>query len=432
MDFREYLAIVWRRRWLILLTVLGTLAAAFAVLQFREASYRAAATIRVTVGGGGAVEYGDLLYGERLLSTYGQMVTSRSMISNVAQQLELSELPQVDVRYPANTELMAIEVEARDPVTAATMANTLAQTLIEQSLNTRAGRDNRATLIDPAVAPTSPAGLSPLLILALGGFVGLAGGVALALIVENFDTRFYTTARIAAATRLTVVGRIPGSRQRLWHTNAQRSPVAESYRQLRTSLQAIARAGNLQVLLISSAEPHEGKSTIVANLATVMAQAGRRVVVVDADMRLPTLHRLFAVPNSAGLSNVLAGEIAVDAALQQVPVAGMTLLPSGPCPAQPTEQLESTAMQKLMEDLRQRYDLVILDSPALRAVADAAVLAQLVDGVLLVVELSQSRREAVFSAVQQLRSLNTRLIGVVVNHAEQESASYYYLRKQAS
>jgi capsular exopolysaccharide synthesis family protein len=172
--------------------------------------------------------------------------------------------------------------------------------------------------------------------------------------------------------------------------------------------------------------PGEGKSTVVASLAYAMAQTERRVIVVDGNLRRPTLHKIFELPNQMGLSTVLSGETTLDEAVQQSKIPWLFVLTSGTLPSEPALALGSPRMATVIEQLTQQFDWLYLDTPSLLAVTDAALLAPLVDGVVLVVGYAQARVEAVQVAYQQLTDVGAHSIGIVVNRADQDGGLQYY------
>jgi Mrp family chromosome partitioning ATPase len=265
----------------------------------------------------------------------------------------------------------------------------------------------------------------------------------LAFLLENLDTTLHTTEQIERVTELSILGQVPAASkgQQVAFSNGN-SPQAEAFRRLRTNLFNIDRDPPLKTLLVTSAEPGEGKSTVVANLAFTLAEAGRRVIVIDANLRRPALHHIFDVSNEIGLSNLLTAdpepadillsfqrhlaptltsslkrEVDFVQAVADRRVAGVPVLTSGPIPANPAALLGSSRMVDLLQRLSQRYDLVLLDASSLLEVADALVLAPLVDGVLLVIGSGQVREEAVQSACQQLMAVNARSVRLIVNRA---------------
>lgn len=204
------------------------------------------------------------------------------------------------------------------------------------------------------------------------------------------------------------------------------APASEAFRVLRTNLQFAGLDQPLQSVVITSATPGEGKSTTAANLAVACAQSGMSVCLLDADLRRPTLHRLFRVPNWRGLTTALIGEGGLDAALQPGGVEGLTLLTSGPLPPNPAEMLGSGQMTQLLAELERRFDLVVIDTPPVLAVTDAAVLAPRVHGVLLVVRSGQVPRQQVARARDALAAVQARLLGVVLGAVKAEERDGYY------
>jgi protein-tyrosine kinase len=198
-----------------------------------------------------------------------------------------------------------------------------------------------------------------------------------------------------------------------------RSPVSEAYRTLRTNLDFASLDQTLGTLLVTSAGVGEGKSTTLANLAIVSAQTGRRVVLVDADLRRPTMHHVFGLDNSQGLTTVMMDEaILAHPPLQDSGVEGLSVLTSGPLPPNPADLIGSRRMQELITALTKQADQVFFDTPPVVAVTDAAVLAGKVDGVLLVITAGKTRREYARTAVQRLQQVNARLVGIVLTNVQ--------------
>jgi capsular exopolysaccharide synthesis family protein len=209
--------------------------------------------------------------------------------------------------------------------------------------------------------------------------------------------------------------------------------AAESYRTLRTALQFGLPQGT-KTLLVTSPIAGDGKSTVVSNLAIVLAQAGKRVLVIDADFRAPMQHRLFNVSDLVGFASVLGGSDTIDQAVQHTSIANLDLLPCGPIPSNPAEMLNDPTFGEHLNDLADKYDLVLLDSPPVTAVADARILAASVDASMLVVRPQSSTRKQTQAARDGLGSVGARLIGVAVNAVQQGSAfggaSGYYPRTE--
>jgi non-specific protein-tyrosine kinase len=204
------------------------------------------------------------------------------------------------------------------------------------------------------------------------------------------------------------------------------SPAAEAYRTLRTNIRFSSLDRPLHTLLVTSAAPDEGKSTTLANLAVTMAQSEQRIILVDCDLRRPSLHTLFGLPNEVGLTTLILDQNEGPLPLQATGVAGLSLLASGPIPPRPADILGSRRMEAIIERLRSEADMVLFDTPPVTAVTDAAVLATRVDGVLLVFQAGKTRREPARQTRQILEKVKANIIGVVLNDARLEGGYGYY------
>lgn len=205
-----------------------------------------------------------------------------------------------------------------------------------------------------------------------------------------------------------------------------KSVAAEAYRILRTNLLFTNPDRPLKSVLVTSPTVGDGKSTVTANLAVSFAQAGRRVIVVNADLRRPSVHKLFRVPEGAGLTSVLVGQATLEEALRETDAPDVRLLTAGPTPPNPAELLESQRMRTVMRELEQHADIVLYDAPPVTVVADAGLLAPHVDGCILVVSLGVTQRDMARAAVEQLQRVGGRILGAVVNRIGPSSGYYYY------
>ncbi len=208
------------------------------------------------------------------------------------------------------------------------------------------------------------------------------------------------------------------------------SPISESYRMLRTNIQFTSIDRSIRSILVTSPEPGAGKSTTSVNLAVTFAQEGKKVVLVDADMRNPTQHYYFMKSNRTGLSNALAGQTPLQQNLVETYVDNLTLLPSGSIPPNPAEMLSSNRMVDLLEELYKQFDVIILDSPPVMAVTDAQVLAARCDGVLVILKAGKVKRQLAQKTIERLKYVNANLLGVLLNKVQLRKSdalySYYY------
>lgn len=204
------------------------------------------------------------------------------------------------------------------------------------------------------------------------------------------------------------------------------SPISEQYRTIRTNLQFASVDEPLQSILITSAGPSSGKSLTAANLAVVYAQQGKKTLLIDADMRKPTVHYTFRVDNLRGLSNMLVGDTTLEQAVSPSDVDNLDVLTCGPIPPNPAELLASKRMEEILKQANQLYDFVIFDTPPLLAVTDAKILANIVDGCILVIRSKVTKMEEVEKATDLLDDGRAKVLGAILNDKEKKESAYYY------
>lgn len=285
------------------------------------------------------------------------------------------------------------------------------------------------TVFESALAPQAPFKPQMLKNLVLAFLVGLCGGVGLAFLFESVDTTLYSEEQIESIAGLTALAKIPkASKKQKTIFQDIFSPFAEAFRNLATNLQQSNPKRAQKVLLVMSAEPGEGKSLIVSQLALSLAEFGKDVVAVDCDMRRPTLHSHFGLSNTYGLTDILEQRMDLEAALQKSSYEGVYVLASGAFPSHTSKLLGSPHMTSLINALRLRFDYVLLDTPALLGIADVAALIQKVGSILWVVRRSHARRPAVLAARQFLTGLTDKSISLIINQTDIGGAYRYYYR----
>ncbi len=284
--------------------------------------------------------------------------------------------------------------------------------------------------VDIAVPPTSPIFPKPRNSAIQGGIFGLVLSAGAVLLMEYLDDTIKTPDDVARIMGMRVIGFIPeveGEKIKegeLFVTLSPRSPVAEGFRALRTNLEFISEEVPLNKVLVTSSGPGDGKSTVLANLAEVFLQSGKRVLVIDADMRRPTAHKHFSLTNRVGLSDVLSGRLNVNSVIQRWGDKELYVITSGPIPSNPTELLGMPLARKLIDELSAHFDMILIDSPPF-VVADAAVLAAEVDGVIFVVKPGVTHSDSVQAMLEQLRHAKANIVGAVMNKIP-KSRGYYY------
>jgi capsular exopolysaccharide synthesis family protein len=289
---------------------------------------------------------------------------------------------------------------------------------------------------EPAVAPDVPVRPNTLKNTALAAVVGLMLAIGLVFLVEALDDTLKSPQEIEALFGVPVIGIVAHFDREQGDLVAEklpRAPVSEAFRSLRTNLQFSSVDRPLRSLLVTSPSPMEGKSTIAANLAVVMAQGGHYVALADTDLRRPRVHKLFGLANQEGISSLFIPSVArsgdtvhLNGHLQQTNVSNLRAITSGSLPPNPSELLASERMGLILEQVEEQAELVVFDSPPVLAVTDAAVLAPRVDGVLLVVKPGVTRLAACRQSIEQLQRVGANLLGVVINDVEVRRLNYNY------
>ncbi|WP_286230080.1 CpsD/CapB family tyrosine-protein kinase [Neobacillus mesonae] len=205
-----------------------------------------------------------------------------------------------------------------------------------------------------------------------------------------------------------------------------RSPISEQYRTIRTNIQFSNVDSDIKTLMVTSTGPGEGKSTTVANLAVVFAQQGKKVLLVDADLRKPTVHYTFNQTNAFGLTSVLTQQISLIKAVNEPTEKNLYVLTSGPIPPNPAELISSRAMEQFFEEAQEIFDLIIFDAPPLLAVTDAQLLANKCEGTILVVSSGKTEKELALKAKDLLDTAQSKLLGVVLNNKKMKNNQQYY------
>jgi len=320
----------------------------------------------------------------------------------------------------------------------------------EENRIAEAGQIGSVRIIDTAKPPKNPIRPKKKVNLLLGIMVGLGLGVGITFLREYLDTSLKTIEDVERMG-FPVLGSIPFIAPQRINKNivggdfeeariesrlithfAPKSPISEAYRTLRTNIQ-YSRADNpVKTVLITSSGPGEGKSTSVANLAITFAQMGAKTLLVDTDLRRPVLHGIFGHSKNEGLTNILVGRSTMEEAVKLTRIENLHLITSGTLPPNPSELLSSNVMERFLVDAKSQFDIILLDTPPVIAVTDAAVLATKIDGVVLVVRSGEADRDAIERSKTLLEKVNAYLLGVLLNgvNVHMMYGSYYYYYQQ--
>ncbi|MFE5407290.1 polysaccharide biosynthesis tyrosine autokinase [Microbacterium sp. NPDC056569] len=446
MELRDYLRIL-RAHWLaiVLLTLLGV-AVAWGWTALQPKVYTAEASGIVTATNAGS-DTGSSLVGDQLarskVTSYVEIGSWRAVAECAIDELGLSTTPEalvtrVDVSNPLDTVIVRVTATASSPEEARDLAESWLGCMVQQ-INAVEGTDETGTAAvtlvtgDSARLPTAPSSPNVRLSLALGALVGLALGIGYAVVRHVLDRRLRDPRDIERETGVPVVGTLPIDKELsvergIADFDSQHSasaPLAEAMRELRTNLQFMDVDNPPRAIVVTSPLPGDGKSTMAANLAVSLAAAGRHVVLLDADLRRPMVASVFGLPDGAGLTDVLAGRAELNDVVHNVGTSrNLAVITAGRVPPNPSEVLGSNRMQALVHSLTE-HALVIIDSPPLLPVTDAAVLTTAADGALVVVSAGKTTYDVLHKALENLGKANARVLGVVLNRVPRKNGAYY-------
>ncbi|MDP3968557.1 MAG: polysaccharide biosynthesis tyrosine autokinase [Nocardioides sp.] len=430
MELRDYLRIA-RRRWkLIVGSVLVVVAVSAALTYQMTPQYASTARLFVSTTPSDTSEaYTGGLFASQRVTSYADLASGRELADRVIDDLGLTLestalVSKVAASVVPETVLLQIRVTDPRPAEAQRIASSYADQLVDfvEELETAPGARNapiKATVVDAADFNSAPVSPNPVRNLGLALVLGLLLGFGLAVLRELLDTTVKSGDDIATATTAPVMGNIAydsqATKRPLVTDLESHAPRVEAFRVLRTNMQFVDVDSDTNIFVVTSALPEEGKTTTSCNLAITLAQAGQRVLLVDADLRRPKVAGILGLEKAVGLTTVLLGRIELDDALQHDPETGLAVLTSGAVPPNPAELLQSHAMADVLKELRRRYDVVIIDAPPLLPVTDAALLTSQSDGALLVVRHGKTTKDQLAHAVERLEGVDAKAVGVVMN-----------------
>ena len=435
MELRDYIRILQKSWVLIVLLTLAAVGVASAVSIVQTPKYSATAKVFVSTQGGGTtseLQQGASFTVQRV-KTYSDLVNTPIVLKSVIDELNLKtpvdELSkQITASAPLDTSLLDITVTEDDPQLAADIANAVSQSLtgVVATIETPEASANEAKPVSPvkltvaqqALAPDSPVSPRVPLNIALGALVGLALGVGIAVLKETLETRIRGERDVEQVTDIPILGGIvfdpkAGERPLIVHVDP-RSPRAESFRTLRTNLQYLDVGRADRSFVITSSIESEGKSTTGANLAIALADAGSRVLLIDADLRRPKVADYMGLEGAAGLTDVLIGRAEPEDVIQPWGRSKLFVLPAGHIPPNPSELLGSARMSHFIDEFNRDFDVVIYDAPPLLPVTDGAILAKNVGGAIIVIAAGRTQKAQLKGAISALDNVGAPVSGLVL------------------
>jgi capsular exopolysaccharide synthesis family protein len=448
MELRDYLRVLRKRAVAILVAALvcpaGAYALSAATVPVYEASARLLVVAKTDPRGGTSSAYEGALLSQQLVKSFAQILESRA---TAATALRLDPQPQLTSRQlkakihaepVPDTLLIDLRVADTNPARAKRLTFSVARAFMmtvpeiqSGGAGERGGAALRVSLVEPPLTPTAPVRPRTRLNVAIGVLLGLLLGAGLAFLRELLDRSVKTPEELEVAAGAPVVGTIPpfkAHKQPIPVAEQPRTAVAEAFRKLRTNFAFLGVDRQSLCCVVTSPSASDGKSTVAANLAIALSQAGQRVALVDADLRKPTLHKLFGLPQRVGTTTVLLHQAVVHDAIQHPGPNLPAVLTSGQLPPNPSELLGSRRMEDLLADLRTAYDIVLIDCAPLLPVTDPMVVSRLADGILLIARSGTTTRDQAQAARVACGKAGATMFGAVLNATpvtEGDQPAYY-------
>lgn len=441
MELGDYLDVL-RSRWLTVAAVtLIVLAAAAAATLLTTPQYTSSTRMFFAVQGGETVS--DLAQGstftEKQMASYAEVAKSPLVLEPVNDSLNLeSDVRQLadalNVTVATDTTILVVSATNEDAVLARDIANAVADQLASTVGGLSPERPDgsetvRATMLSEAQVADSPSSPNTARNLGLGFVLGLLLGVGAALLREVLDTRVREESDIAAVTEVTSLATVPIDESATEHPvfmhDDPMSLRAEAIRRLRTNLQFVDFGDRPSSIVVTSSVPAEGKTTTAINLAASLADAGASVILVDADLRRPSVAKYMGFEGRVGLTTVLIGRADVADVAQPWQGTSLDVLPSGQVPPNPSELLGSRAMARLLSELAGSYDVIVIDSPPLLPVTDAAILSKMAGGTLVVAGADQLQKQQLRASLESLEQVDAHVLGIVLNKAQRKDRDRY-------
>lgn len=437
MDLRQYLRALRKYWWAVLVPIV--IGVAFGVVSVkREAPlYRSSITffVRTTVANVNSNFSADQ-FAQRRVSSYVALLSTDRLAKGIIQRADLDMTPKqvqsmIGATGDIDTVLLTATVTSPSPELTSKVADALSEefvVMVDQVEN--AGDGPASVNLDLVSGPTlSQVPKRPIMTVGLYGMLGVLIGLACALAFDLRDKSVHSDEEIIELGGGPILASIPVD------PTSETSPLAtddqakvlqvEAFRKLRTNLQFVNAGGSVQVVVVTSSVPSEGKSQTSANLALAMMASGRKVLVIEADLRRPMVSKYFGLDRTVGLSDAIIGHVDVHDVIQRWQGTNLSILCAGHIPPNPSELLDSETMRTILMTLRDEYDMIIIDTPPLLPVTDGAVLAARADGVVLVVRYQKTTRNQVSSSVRALASVGARLLGTVLTMVPARKGSDY-------
>ena len=424
--------------YIVIITVLCALGMYFYSENVKKPMYSSSSKVVLVKDGDTTNDNGitqnDINLNQKLVSTYTQIIKSKLVVNRVNEELDLNYtydklLGEIGVTAVDDTELLKITVTDKNPETATTIANKIAEVFGEEVKDIY--KIDNVKILEYAEVPEKPSNIHTVKDMIIAGLVGLVVTSGIIFVVFYFDDTLRDTDTLENDIKLPILAKVfkDKSKTELVVEEQPNAAASESIRNLRTNLQFSSIDKTLKTVLVTSSVPSDGKSFISANLAVSFAQAGKKVLLVDCDLRKGRQHKIFDVSGKKGLSNLLIGDIGTYSDyICKTNVKNLFLIPRGTFPPNPSELLNSKKNKTFIDIVSKKYDIVILDGAPLTGLSDSLILSSLVDTTLIVTSMNHTPKTELLNAKKALDNVGANIAGTVANNVVAKKGSYggYY------
>ncbi|MGL4797679.1 MAG: polysaccharide biosynthesis tyrosine autokinase [Paraclostridium sp.] len=433
MGLKEYFYLIKKKAWLVVLTTIVFMGLSGAVSSFLITPvYEANTTLMVDINQSsdnvGVITGDQLNMTQKLTVIYGEIIKSRSVLDKVSEKLELdisgSDMSdKVSVAQVKDTHMMKISVVDTNPKQAMDIANTIPIVFKEEAK--RVVKANDVQVIDKALEPIVPIKPDIAINVSMAGIVGFVSSIGVILLKEYTNNKIKTPEDIKNYLDLFVLGVVPDFKKINSRKNYNEI-IDEAYRIIRTKIKFSKSASNIKSILITSSKQNEGKTSVTTSIAKSFAKLdNKRVLIIDADMRNPSIHKIFSVSNNKGLSDVILGIEDINSCIKNSEISQLDILVAGIFIDNPSEILTSNSFSKLVDDLKLIYDYIFIDSPPIGVVADAGLISNFADATIFVVGSNDVEIDLCKLSKERLDYVNSNTLGCILNKFKISEDSYY-------
>jgi len=448
-NIRDIIFIILKKWYLLVICVFLATGCAFTITQFYlKPTYKAQATLFLGKESEKlSLSFADIQLNNQLVTDYRELLKSNLVAENINKKLgvDIKKFKEsVNVATVKDSRIFSISYEDKDPELSAKVVNELA--LIIKQMASDIIQVKNVKVIDIAKKPDSPISPSMKKNVSIAGSIGLLLGALLIYLLEMMDYTFKKPEEIEKQLSLNVIGFVPkfegGKRgkskkedkvqleqdylKNLITKNDPKAAASEAFREIRTNLHYMSIDKDLKTIVVTSPSLGEGKTVTTVNIAVTLAKSGKKVLVIDTDLRKPKVHLYFGIKNNEGITNMLAEEkgnkkvnpVTID-------IENLSIIPSGPIPPNPSEILSSKKMHHLLDSFKNEYEVIIVDTPPVGQVTDAAILAGIADGTILVCASNQTRIDLAKRAKKALDSVNSNIVGAILTKIEKSRTNNY-------